>query len=232
MARSGRPRYLVRTASGLAILFGAYVAGAYLVLPAMWSRYEHQPGLISAPMLTATVEGIPGDPMNVGVVGSREEVVRVLAKAGWHAADPITFRSSIEIGVSVILSRSYSEAPVSGLFYEGRRQDFAFEMPVGSSASARHHVRLWRVLPRGAETREMWLGAASFDRSVGLSHDTGQITHHIDPDLDAERAYFIRSLAGAQALSRTYRLPGIGPTSDGRNGEGDRYFTDGDVVVG
>jgi hypothetical protein len=33
-------------------------------------------------------------------------------------------------------------------------------------------------------------------------------------------------------LSRTYRLLGIGPTLNGRNGEGDRYFTDGEVVVG
>ena len=72
----------------------------------------------------------------------------------------------------------------------------------------------------------------NFDRRVGLSHDTGQITHHIDPDLDAERAHFVRSLAEARALARTFLLPGVGPTSNGRNGEGDPYFTDGEVVVG
>jgi hypothetical protein len=93
-------------------------------------------------------------------------------------------------------------------------------------------VRLWRVLQRGAEGREVWLGAASFDRRVGLSHDTGQITHHIDPDLDAERAYFIKTLADANVLSRTYLHSGVGATTDGRNGEGDPYFTDGDVVIG
>ena len=211
MGSGRRSRYLVRTASGIGVLAAAYALAAYLLMPALWSRYEHQPGLAPRPLLTVT--GIPGDPLNVGLVGSREEVVGALAKAGWHAADPITFRSSLEIGVSEVLSRSYPGAPVSSLFYEGRRQDLAFEMPVGASPAARHHVRLWQVLPRGTEGRDLWLGAASFDRRVGLSHDTGQITHHIDPDLDAERTYFVRSLEAAGALSRTYLLPGAGPAT-------------------
>ena len=80
--------------------------------------------------------------------------------------------------------------------------------------------------------RAVWLGAASFDRSVGFSHDTGQITHHIDADLDAERAFFVRSLGDAGMLVRVYRVAGIGPTLAGRNGGGDPYFTDGEVAVG
>jgi hypothetical protein len=32
-----------------------------------------------------------------------------------------------------------------------------------------------------------WLGAATFDTRVGFSHTTGQVTHHIGPDVDAER---------------------------------------------
>ena len=231
--RSRRPRrYLFRSLWAIGILAAAYPVTAYLVLPALWYRYEHQPGRLARPMITATVEGIPGDPLNVGLVGSREEVVRALARSGWHAADPITLRSSIEIGVSVVLARPYPDAPESSLFYDGRRQDLAFEKPVGLSPAERHHVRLWLVSPGGAQGRDLWLGAASFDRRVGLSHDTGQITHHIDPDLDAERAYVIESLSAADALAQTYSIRGVGPTSDGRNGEGDRSFTDGDIVVG
>ena len=41
---------------------------------------------------------------------------------------------------------------------------------------------------QGQEKRPVWLGAATFDRSVGVSHYTGAITHHIDADIDAERA--------------------------------------------
>jgi hypothetical protein len=232
MGSSRRSRYLARSAWAIGTLGAAYALAAYVLVPALWSRYEHRPGRAARPMVTATAQGIPGDPLNVGLVGSREEVVRAMAKSGWHAADPITLRTSLDIGVSVILSRPYADAPVSSLYYEGRRQDLAFEKPVGNSAAARHHVRLWRVLAGDADGRDVWLGAASFDRRVGLSHDTGQITHHIDPDLDAERAHFVGSLADARTLARTFLLPGIGPTSNGRNGEGDPYFTDGEVVVG
>jgi hypothetical protein len=225
-------RRLRKAALGAGIIAALYLLAAYVVIPALWSDYEHQPGLAAHPMVTVTAQGIPGDPFNVGVVGARQEIVRAMAKAGWWTADPITLRSSFEIGVSVVLDRPYRDAPVSSLFYEGRRQDLAFEKPVGSSADRRHHVRLWLVLPQGAEGRPVWLGAASFDRGVGLSHDTGQITHHIDPDVDAERSFFMHSLADAGALTRTYEVPGIGPTLLGRNGGGDPYYTDGEVLVG
>ena len=72
-------------------------------------------------------------------------------------------------------------------YYNNKRQDLAFEKPVGNSADRRHHVRFWRVLERGQEGRAVWLGAATFDRGVGLSHDDGRVTHHIAPDIDAER---------------------------------------------
>jgi len=93
-------------------------------------------------------------------------------------------------------------------------------------------VRFWSALVSGAEGRTVWLGSASFDRGVGLSHDTGQITHHIDPDLDAERSYLIGTLTHIGALLSTYEVSGVGPTLSGRNGEGDRYFTDGEITIG
>jgi hypothetical protein len=108
----------------------------------------------------------------------------------------------------------------------------AFERPDGASADRRHHVRIWLTLDKGAEGRPIWLGSASFDRGVGVSHDTGQITHHIDPDLDKERDFVIDSLGAAGVLSQTYQVSGVGPTFDGHNGEGDRYFTDGEVTIG
>ena len=90
----------------------------------------------------------------------------------------------------------------------------------------------WQVLATGVERRPVWLGAASFDRSVGVSHRTGQITHHIDPDLDTERQVFIDSLTAAGVVAQIYQVTGIGPTLAGRNGGGDRYFTDGEISLG
>ena len=82
-----------------------YFLLAYVVLPALWKHHEHEPGLASLPMVTRTGTGIPGDPLNVGLVGSREDILRAMDAAGWFPADPVTLRTSIEIVGSVVLDR-------------------------------------------------------------------------------------------------------------------------------
>src|SRR5579885_766130 len=219
---------LLTTASALV---GLYFLIAYLVLPLLWRHYEHQEALAGMPMITRTASGIPGDPINVGLVGSRSDVLCGMNAAGWYPADPITLRSSIEIVGSVLLDRPYLRAPVSHLYYDNRRQDLAFEKPVGSNADRRNHVRFWRVLERGEEGRAVWLGAATFDRGVGFSHDDARITHHIAPDIDAERDLLTDDLKKAHVVQTIYEVSGVGPTLNGRNGEGDRYYTDGDIKI-
>jgi hypothetical protein len=98
---------MLRLAIVLSALAGLYLVAAYLVLPRLWSHYEHEPGLAGRPMLTVTAAGIPGDPINVGLVGDRSEVVRALAVAGWYPADAVTLRTSIEIAGSVLFDRPY-----------------------------------------------------------------------------------------------------------------------------
>jgi len=214
-----------------AIFVALYVALAYVLLPSTWRHYEHQKGLADLPMVTRTHDGIPGDPINVGLVGSRDDVLCAMHAAGWYPADPITMRSSMKIIGSVLLDRPYHDAPVSPLYYDGRPEDLAFEKPAGKSADRRHHVRFWQALPRGDEGRPVWLGAVTFDRSVGFSHDNAQITHHIAPDIDAERALLTADLGDAKVVTDTYEVSGIGPTINGRNGGGDRYFTDGEIEM-
>ena len=209
----------------------AYTALAYVVLPAFWTHHEHQKGLANLPMVTRTAQGIPGDPINVGLIGNKKEVLCAMNYAGWFPADPVTFRSSIEIAGSVLLDRAYHDAPVSPLFYLDRREDFAFEKPAGKSADHRHHVRFWKVLDKGEEQRPVWLGAVTFDRSVGFSHFTGAITHHIGPDIDAERQLLVADIEAAGMATAKYQVTGIGPTVDGLNGGGDRYYTDGEVWI-
>jgi len=204
---------------------------AYVALPALWSHYEHQKGLANLPMVTRTAQGIPGDPINVGLVGDNKDVLCAMQAAGWFPADPVTLRSSIEIAGSVLLDRPYRDAPVSPLFYLDRREDFAFEKPDGRSADHRHHVRFWQVLDRGQEQRPVWLGAVTYDRSVGVSHYTGAITHHIGPDVDAERKLLATDLESAGMVDAKYQVTGIGPTMTGRNGGGDPYYTDGEVWI-
>jgi hypothetical protein len=218
-----------RILTGVIAVLALYFAVAYLVMPRLWYHHEHQPGLATKPAVTTTPSGIPGDPLNVGLVGEKADLILSLRAAGWYPADPITLMSSIQIAGSVVFDRPYNEAPVSTLIYEGRKQDLAFEKPIGDSADKRNHVRFWQVIESGAEGRPVWLGSATLDQSVGLNEYTGQFTHHISPNVDAERDRLIGDLVAAKMVSALYSVSGVGPTVNGRNGEGDRYYTDGEI---
>jgi hypothetical protein len=231
-AALSRKRLAIRIAASLALLAAIYVGAAYIVLPALWTHYEHEPGLASRPMVTTTADGIPGDPLNVGLVGSRAEILVALRRAGWYPADALTLKSDIEIAGAVLFDRPFRQAPVSPLFYEGRREDLAFEKPHGQSPDRRNHVRFWQTLAAGGKGRPVWLGSATFDRGVELSHYTGQVTHRISADVDAERDLLIADLAAARVLIETFQVTGAGPTLFGRNGGGDRYYTDGELTIG
>jgi LssY C-terminus len=229
--RAAKHRRLQRVLLWLLFAVLAYTTLAYVVLPAFWTHHEHQKGLANMSMVTRTAQGIPGDPINVGLIGNEKEVLCAMNAAGWFPADPVTFRSSIEIAGSVLLDRAYHDAPVSPLFYLDRREDLAFEKPAGTSADHRHHVRFWKVLDKGEEQRPVWLGAVTFDRSVGFSHFTGAITHHIGPDIDAERLLLVTDIESAGMATAKYQVTGIGPTVTGLNGGGDLYYTDGEVWI-
>jgi hypothetical protein len=131
----------------------------------------------------------------------------------------------------VLFNKPYPNAPVSDLFLWNRREDLAFEKAVGVSPKQRHHVRFWKSQEL-SEDGLVWVGAATFDKSVGVSHRTGQITHHIAPDIDAERDKLIGDLKGAGQLDQIYQVTGIGATLFGKNSNGDSYFSDGELTAG
>ena len=220
-----------RGAIALAAAIALYLGLAYVALPMAWTHHERQPGLADKPMVTRAPGGIPGDPINIGLIGSRDDVLRAMQAAGWYPADPVTLSSSLKIIGSVLLNRPDHTAPVSKLMYDGRREDLAFELSEGKSARRRHHIRLWLVMNNGVENRPVWLGADTFDQGIGLSHDTGQVTHRIAPDIDDERAFLAASLTHAGMVQATYQVSGAGPTLNGRNGEGNPYRTDGEIQV-
>ena len=219
-----------RALAVVATLAAVYLVLAYLVAPDAWRHHERQRGIADLGARTVTAQGIPGDAINVGLEGSEADLMCAMAAAGWSPSDPVTLMSSMRIAGSVVLRRPYHRAPVSPLFFDGRRQDFAFEKPSGISASTRHHVRIWKALEAGDGGRPVWLGAAVFDDGVGISHYTGQITHHIAPDIDQERDFLMNDLVQAKRVDRTYWVGGMGPTLFARNGGGDRFQTDGEIA--
>jgi hypothetical protein len=229
---SRRRRLLIRGLHLLMLTIAVWLLSAYVILPTVWRHYEHQPGLENAPKTSYTPQAIPGDPLNIGLIGEEDVLIKAMITSGWDPADPITLLTSYRIASSVLRSRPYPAAPVSSLYLFGRKQDLAFEKSVGNSARRRHHVRFWKTTEFGRGNVPLWLGAVTFDRSVGLSHRTGQITHHIAPDIDAERHGLVVDLSKAGWLTQIFEVTGVGATLLGRNGGGDRYFTDGELAIG
>lgn len=223
---------MMRRVSSLVLgLILLYLVVAYLLLPWAWKISTHRhPDLSTSPRITRTAEGISGDPLNIALVGSEGGIVRAMTAGGWHPADPITFHSSLRIVERTLLKKPDETAPVSNLFLFGRKQDLAFEQPVGASPRQRHHVRFWRADTIDQE-QPLWLGAATFDTSVGVSHRTGQVTHHIAGDLDAERDKCSADLTRAGAAQEVYYVERFHDPLAGRNGGGDAWHTDGRLVV-
>lgn len=229
-ARSSSPTALARAPwllpAALALCLAAPAAAqSVLALPAGITQLITQ-----ATLVTTTKHHRPGDPLNVALVGSREEITAAMQAAGWQVPVPVSLRSGAKIVASVAIRHTYFTAPVSALYYLGRKQDLAFEKEVGHSASRRHHVRFWKLRDDGPDGRALWLGAATFDRGVGLSHRTGVVTHHIDGNVDAERAFLMDELNRALRLTALQLLPGHGPIR-ARNGGGDAYWSDGNVEL-
>jgi hypothetical protein len=208
-----------------------YLIVAYLVMPRLdhWNARRH-PDLATGEHLTQTGSGIPGDPLNIAVVGSEEDVVRALHAAGWDPANPLSFKSSVRIAVDTIFKMPDPNAPVSSLYLYGRKEDLAFEKAVGHSPRERHHVRFWRS-DQTDDGRPVWMGAATHDIGVELSRTTAQITHRIDADVDAERDLLLAELTQANALHSTHWIEGFHKVMQGRNGGGDPWHTDGRLPV-
>lgn len=183
---------------------------------------------------TTTSSGILGDPVNLAALGGEAQVHAAMTAAGWTRADDVTLRSSWGIVVSALLRRPYATAPVSPLFVFGRPQAFAYEMEVGGDASRRHHVRFWPTPPGWVlpgDHRVDWLAAGTFDRAVGLSLFTLQVTHKIDPDIDVERDHVVATVQRGVPQVRTSVLRHFVPAFQSRNGGGDVVRTDGSLVV-
>ena len=225
--RRRRPR--LGWAVSVAILI--YLLIAYLLMPRLdhWNARRH-PDLAAGEHLTQTGSGIPGDPLNIAVVGSEEEVVRALHAAGWEPANPLSFASSVRIAVDTVFKKPDPNAPVSNLYLYGRKEDLAFEKPVGNSPRERHHVRFWRS-DQTDDDRPVWMGAATHDIGVELSRSTAQVTHRIAADIDTERDLLLADLTKSSALLTTHWIEGFHKVTQGRNGGGDPWHTDGRLPV-
>jgi hypothetical protein len=157
-----------------------------------------------------------------------------MTRAGWIRADDLSLASGRRIFTSTLSRRSYAEAPVSPLHLFDRQQDFAYQQEVAGSPSKRHHVRFWRcpegwLLPGGYSVD--WLAAGTYDKSVGLSLFTLQVTHKIEENTDIERDYIVETVQVASPEVAVEVIKDFSTGYHSRNGGGDLIITDGDLPI-
>jgi hypothetical protein len=219
---------------GVAFFVAFWALLAYLVLP----RLHRILTTIYVPDYfigrARTSDGLLGDPVNLALHGEEAQLHAAFIAAGWTRADDITLASSWRIITSTVTRQSYDEAPVSPLFLFGRQQDFAYQQEVEGNPARRHHVRFWRtpdgwLLPGGR--RVDWLAAGTFDRAVGFSLFTLQITHKIDADIDVERDHIVGTVLHGEPAARVEVLRDFSTGYHSRNGGGDTIRTDGDLPI-
>lgn len=201
-------------------LFATYVLGAYVLIPALIRVYRIIRPPKHLPLYCVTPDGLASDPLNIGIIGNRRELITAMEKAGWHLADRHSLRNVARLVFSSILNLSYPNAPVSSLYLFGRKQDIAFEIPVQDSANERHHVRYWATTYDDSKKFSikaihwqhrkahvfgdelLWVGAASRDVGISFIRHNLQITHMIDPDTNQERELIVKQLETAKLVKK------------------------------
>ena len=206
----------------------------YLVLPRLHAILTRMyvPGYFIGRARTS--DGLLGDPVNLALLGHENQIHQTMTEAGWIRADDLTFFSARRIVSSTLRRISYPQAPVSPLLLFDRQQDFAYQQEVAGSPSKRHHVRFWRcppgwLLPGGFEVD--WLAAGTYDRSVGLSLFTLQITHKIEENTDIERDFIVETVTMVCPSVEVETIRRFSTGYHSRNGGGDVIQTDGDLPI-
>lgn len=236
-------------------LLVTYCLMTYVVIPNLMRLFHvfSQPDHI--PLYVATGDGWPSDPVNLAiVVHNRKQLETAMKKAGWHIADPLTFRTGMREVISIVFNRSYPEAPLSNLYLFDRPHDIGFEIPTNdrNSARTRHHVRFWRLEEPIAGSRnaghyhfwqeklkhifsgqrEVWVGAATEEtKAIDIQWRTGRLTHGGSHESDKERDFIVQSLVDQGLVAKTYfSTPGEPLRFRGQQFR-TFYITDGSIKI-
>lgn len=210
-------------------LLSLAVLALLVLLVALIRLYPYTYDFPTLPRITHTAAGAAGDPLNIVLAGSEQQIAQSFLRAGWLVPDPITPQTTARIAADSLAHRSYPTAPVSNLYVFGRAQDLAFEKPT-NNVQNRGHIRLWQTgTTAGGEP--VWLGAASYDHGIELSGTNHLPTHHILPTVDLER-----NAVGADLQTTglvVAETPGTftAPIFVAFNGGGDYYESDGDLLA-
>ena len=231
------------TILALALTYGM---AAYIVLPRVVRVGLKILQRRRVPRFTITGDGLPGDPVNLVLIGARLQLQSAFAVAGWSEADRLGLASSWHMVRAFVFNSPYATAPFSTLYLFGRGQDIGFQKAIDDSPRKRHHIRFWASSLTRAEAtvgtasfwlnadlpahheRVLWVGAGTKDTGLSLTKLTFQITHATDSDTNAERDFIIAELTKNRVIVdvNTYRSGQRLPTE-----RVNHYITDGEVTV-
>ncbi|WP_422933421.1 LssY C-terminal domain-containing protein [Sinomonas sp. P47F7] len=178
--------------------------------------------LARLPLYSETLTGDRMEPASFVFVGTEEQLVQAFEGRGWDRADPSTFANTIRAFAVGFHGGQYATAPVTPSFMASQPESIAFQKATASnSLRQRHHIRIWRSGFTAPDGRPVWEATASFDDGIELAGTAKVPTHHIDPNIDAERAFIVGSLGYPD------HLVALTTPQMGHNGSGDEFFTDG-----
>lgn len=195
-----------------------YGLAAYVILPnavRIGLKILHRKLI---PRYTITADGLPGDPVNLVLIGTLQQLREAFATAGWSTADRLDIASSWRMTRAFLLNSPYPTAPFSTLYLFGRRQDIGFQQPIDNSPRKRHHIRFWALSLTHSEDDMtaasfwlntdtpptdqpvLWVGAGTRDTGLSLTRLTFQITHATDSDTNAEREHIVAQLRSKRVI--------------------------------
>jgi hypothetical protein len=176
-------------------------------------------------------EGNPGDMVNFGLIGTREQVLAAFKAAGWVAVDKSVQDAIINGLLKTLSHEAYTEMPMSTLYLFGRPQDMSFARADPLLVAAeRHHLRVWQT-DKTINGRTLWVGSATHDIGFEKDQRNGSVTHKIDPEIDKERDYLVHSFDAAGAFSSAAYVTPANPLLDAKTATGGSFQSDGRIAV-
>jgi len=179
------------------------------------------------PTYSESIVGLSQEPISL-IILARDDAsfTDAFSKAGWRQADRPGIATISRAAFAAWFNSEYDTAPITPSFWNGQPHDFGFQAETADkSLRKRHHARFWRSGFQMPDGQLIYVGTASFDEGLKWA-----LTHHIDPNIDAERDFLATSLQDTGLVSSDTRLQVVAPVM-GQNLTGDAFFTDGIAVV-
>jgi hypothetical protein len=182
------------------------------------------------PCCTTNEDGTQkGDPLNLVLIGSHEDITAAFVRRGWLPAEQTYGKAVVKTIKSFLFGSRYRYSPVSPLYLYKRQQDFAGQKP-RHTVHERNHLRAW-LSPMRLEGKQVWIGQISRDIGVRFTTKTWPpVTHKIDPDVDEALFALLEDLVYSQQVEKQGWIKGVGASTrwnPRKNLTGDPYFTAG-----